>query len=136
MVSNPQALFVYGTLRNDLSKRAMSRLPIGDRQPATLNGAKLLNTGWYPCAVPVEEAVTQGQFVDLAEIDTQEWDRIIGHLDAYEGAPGLFNRRIEPVTLSDGTETQAWVYWYSRPEAAYDYPPVPSNDWKEYIENA
>jgi gamma-glutamylcyclotransferase (GGCT)/AIG2-like uncharacterized protein YtfP len=123
-------LFVYGTLRrgasSDLSREPLVEFVSGD----SVNG-KLYNLGWFP---GVKEVACSGADAKPQNFDPGEAsitgdvfrildDRVVSHLDAYEGYPNLYNR-VETET-ADGKHV--WVYTYNH--NVEDRQLIPSGDW-------
>lgn len=112
-------LFAYGLLRGEFDS------PVADlmQQHAKRVGectlrAQLFDIGGYPGVIKPN---TDNQFVlgELFEIEdaTALWEQ----LDAFEGIsaehtePYEYKRALATVSLADGGERQAWVYWYQWP---------------------
>lgn len=117
-------LFVYGTLRRgegaDLSRNLETSYICEDR----ISG-ELFNIGWYPGAkIPDDgrfEISLPSIVGDLFRLRTPS---IIAVLDAYEGYPNLYNRRV--VITEKGNMT--WVYVYNGPVPKEKM--IPGGDWK------
>jgi gamma-glutamylcyclotransferase (GGCT)/AIG2-like uncharacterized protein YtfP len=107
-------LFVYGTLRRAsrhpmaayLAERGRS---LGEAKLA----ARLYNLGRYPGITPPRDADdwVYGDLYDLGDDG-----EALAELDRYENAespqPAFFDRQLATVTLGDGQERTAWVYWF------------------------
>ncbi|HZV81656.1 MAG TPA: gamma-glutamylcyclotransferase family protein [Geobacteraceae bacterium] len=111
-------LFVYGTLRSST----------GDGMHPLLGMAVFVGEAWwcgrlylvdsYPGAVPDETCSSRvaGELYRLSHTS-----QALAALDAYEecgppyGADAEYVRTVTRVTLSDGTELDAWIYLYNRP---------------------
>jgi len=114
-----ELLFVYGTLRRDcgggmhryLADHAMF---VGE---ALCRGRLYLLDG-YPGAVADDSgsSLVQGELYRL-----QDPAATLATIDAYEecgttcGAENEYVRTITRVVLADGTEAEAWIYYYNRP---------------------
>jgi len=114
-----ELLFVYGTLRRDcgggmhryLADHAMF---VGE---ALCRGRLYLLDG-YPGAVADDSgsSLVQGELYRL-----QDPAATLATIDAYEecgttcGAESEYVRTITRVVLADGTEAEAWIYYYNRP---------------------
>src|SRR5690348_1815592 len=106
-------LFVYGTLRR-LSRHPMARFLA--EQARFLGGGtvagRLYNLGRYPGMTPAASAADRvaGDVYQLAGEQTLQ------ELDQYENAesplPSYFERGSAEVTLTDGRQVQAMVYWF------------------------
>jgi gamma-glutamylcyclotransferase (GGCT)/AIG2-like uncharacterized protein YtfP len=112
-------LFVYGSLRQGFHHEAYKYIShyftlIG---PAKINGC-LYDMGPYPAAQPCT-----GQRYIVGEVyqvkDTAEFEWAIAQIDDYEGLyvetgeTPLYRRNSTTAFLADGSEVNAWVYWYN-----------------------
>lgn len=118
ILSEPDYLFAYGTLRPGFAPREVAGLfrriiRIG---AASVPG-RLYNLGDYPGAIldPNSEAKIIGEIFQLpTDVET------LAALDAYEGvdpadpAASLFARRKCDALLNDGGQLECWVYEYNR----------------------
>jgi gamma-glutamylcyclotransferase (GGCT)/AIG2-like uncharacterized protein YtfP len=107
-------LFVYGTLRHSSDHPKAKYL----RERARFVGegticACLYNLGPYPGIVPG----SAGSLVHGDVFEMTDADEMLSVLDEYENAATghrqLFRRDLVKVCLNDGTERDAWVYWYA-----------------------
>jgi len=107
-------LFVYGTLRRQ-SPHAMARF-LAERARFVNRGrvrGQLYHLGRYPGMVAADspDDWVVGDVFEL--VDAPE---ILAELDRYENGPApttlRYERTMAAVTLDDGRETSAWVYWY------------------------
>ena len=113
-------LFVYGTLMRSFD-HPMAKLLSRSADflgPARCQG-RLYLVKHYPGLVLSDEA-GDVVFGELVRLHTPEAS--LATLDEYEGcAPGvaspLYLRQLLPVTLGDGTVSEAWTYVYNRPVA-------------------
>ncbi len=130
-------LFVYGTLMraaasSELGRDMRERL---DREAEWLGTAEirgeLYDRGPYPLLVITggAEEIVHGEVYRLRRPDdTFPW------LDDYEGVPSEsligdeYERRVEPVTLRDGSTIRAWVYVHRR--AVRDLPRLMNGRWR------
>lgn len=109
---------MYGTLREaaatDMHRMLTSEADLISR--ASYQGRLYLVDG-YPGAVPSPDAR------DLVHGELYRMRRpglLLRQLDEYEGcgdqypAPQEYVRRIETISLPDGTSRQAWIYIYNR----------------------
>ena len=103
-------LFVYGTLRRgQLNHRELLRLGARYLGPAVTLSP--LHPGRATDGLPVLRAVSRGRLEgELYAIDAPIGWRL---LDAFEGHPAFYRRRLEPVRRPDGIETAAWLYFRS-----------------------
>jgi gamma-glutamylcyclotransferase (GGCT)/AIG2-like uncharacterized protein YtfP len=114
-------LFVCGTLRPALASGEMLRLMSGLRRvgEGTVRG-HLYDLGEYPGAVIDGNAtsVVVGEVFELPDDET-----FLQTLDEYEGfdpadaGRNAFVRTKVPVTLSDETRLECWMYAYNRATA-------------------
>jgi gamma-glutamylcyclotransferase (GGCT)/AIG2-like uncharacterized protein YtfP len=107
-------LFVYGTLRRASPHPMARRLAERARFVAAAQIAgRLYNLGRYPGLVDAAapDDVVQGDVYDLGD-DAE----LLAELDRYENGesprPAYFDRQTARVTLEDGTECAAQVYWF------------------------
>jgi gamma-glutamylcyclotransferase (GGCT)/AIG2-like uncharacterized protein YtfP len=126
-------LFVYGTLRKERNHqmyRVLARYAIyvGD---GSIRG-ELYDLGEYP-GVMLPENCPDTVFGEVYELRSQNASQAWRELDEYEGCgpadpePQEYERRWVPVTLTDGTETNAWAYvLHALPTRAVR---VPSGDY-------
>lgn len=112
-------VFVYGTLMRGFD-HPMSRM-LSDGADflgeASCRG-RLYLVAHYPGLLHSDEVadVVHGELFRLRKID-----EVMAALDDYEGVgpgheqPPLYVREAVPVTLADGSVTEAWTYIYNRP---------------------
>ncbi len=132
-------LFVYGSLRQGFNHAAYEY--ITQYFAFTANGkakGMLYDLGPYPAAVPSPgDHQIVGELYHILRED--EFEYAIAQLDDYEGVdasydqPALYRRELTSVKLDDGTEQQAWIYWYNGDISGK--PVVESGDVLEYIRN-
>lgn len=129
-------LFVYGSLRQgfqnpvfDYIKNHFTFLGLGKA-----NG-QLFDLGEYPAAVP--SANIRGIVGELyIAKSTEDFFWAISQLDDYEGLNPeegeklLYVRELTTV-FQNGTETQAWIYWYTGDVS--NKPVIESGDVLEYF---
>jgi len=121
-------LFVYGTLRPG-SSHAMSAWLSAQAAwcgEASIPG-RLYRVSYYPGLVE-GEGLVRGDVYALPEAGLAA---LLSTLDAFEGESGKegdeYRRRLSAVTMSDGSQRQAWVYWFQQQTAGLDA--VPGGDW-------
>jgi len=107
MATQPTYLFVYGTLRSKVDVPVKHEIAknwqvIGE---AEIKG-QLYDMGDYPAAVPGNGTIKGEVYL------IKETTAVFSVLDKYEG--DAYTRKLEPVTLPDGKQVQAWVYWYTK----------------------
>ncbi|HEV7410608.1 MAG TPA: gamma-glutamylcyclotransferase family protein [Bradyrhizobium sp.] len=113
-------LFVYGTLMRDFD-HPMAKLL--SRSADFLSDARcrgrLYLVKHYP-GLLLSDDVSDVVFGELYRLRQPE--ELLATLDEYEGCgPGVaspqYLRQVLPVTLDDGTVSEAWTYVYNRPVA-------------------
>lgn len=116
-------LFIYGTLMENshISLAQQLRLKSHSLGRATVTGF-LYDLGDYPGLVEDHSKSHQvhGQLIEVHDIS------IIPHLDEYEGAPELYERKLMPCTLDDHI-VDAWVYVYQ--QEVKDHQLIQSGDY-------
>lgn len=127
METQPTYLFVYGTLRSKVEIPVKTE--IGNAWellgPSEIKG-KLYDMGDYPALVPGEDSTVKGEVYLV-----HDPAKVFGLLDGYEGP--AYSRKQETVSLPDGTQVQAWVYWYV--QSVEGKPLIRNRDYIEYREN-
>ena len=119
-------LFVYGTLREGQTARALIANQITHCVKAYMNG-------WiyaFPMGYPAYCEGDQGGRVIGEVIWLTELAATFGLLDAYEGQD--FARIIKEVTLESGDIVWAWVYTLSDPAAVRLGTRIDHGDWVRY----
>ena len=103
-------LFVYGTLKRGGGLHAYLEHDAQFLSEGTIPG-RLFDLGWYPGYRRSEAGVVHGELFEIPEYRLSEFDRV-------EGAPGLYRRIQQQVTVADTPEMLvfrlAWVYEYAR----------------------
>jgi gamma-glutamylcyclotransferase (GGCT)/AIG2-like uncharacterized protein YtfP len=126
-------VFFYGTLMTGFERR--TRLGMDDRLRARGRGTiqgKLFDLGLYPAAVPSADGRVHGE---VFEVDDP--GPVLGALDDLEGyeptspEASLYVRRSVRATLDDGTELDAWAYFYNAPLG--QAPAISSGDYLAYL---
>lgn len=109
-------LFVYGTLRrNSAHPMAAFLANNGLYLGAAKTPGRLYDLGPYPGML---EAKTETDWVHGEVYELANPDRTIAELDKYEGCiadhpmPWIFRREVGMITMSDGTTSQGWIYFY------------------------
>ena len=105
-------LFVYGTLKRRSRHPMAGRVAQAARHVgAAKTAGRLYDLGRFP---GLKEPRSPLDWVhgDVYEID----ERTLHEMDAYENVesppPTPYQRQPAAVTLADGSEVTAWVYWY------------------------
>lgn len=97
----------------------------------SIQGA-LFDLGIYPAAVPGSEGRVWGEVYEMVAPD-----EVLAALDDIEGYRpenpdrSLYARGQADVTLPDGTEARAWVYFYNAPLGRASR--IPSGDYLEHV---
>lgn len=116
-------LFVYGTLRCAAGGGMHHLLGEAELLGDAHCAGRLYLLDGYPGAVPDDSggSLVKGELYRLLNPAGT-----LAVLDAYEecgaafGDDGEYVRTVATVTREDGTEAQAWIYWYSRPVAGLE----------------
>jgi gamma-glutamylcyclotransferase (GGCT)/AIG2-like uncharacterized protein YtfP len=125
-------VFFYGTLMAGFDRRRRA----GIDSKLTYRGrgsirAALFDLGIYPAAVPAPEGVVWGEIYEMADPDA-----VLAALDDIEGYriddpdKSLYARDQAEVTLPDGSNERAWVYFYNAPLGRA--PRIASGDYLEH----
>ena len=110
-------VFFYGTLMSGFKHRGRARLDtkLAPEGRGWIH-ATLFDLGSYPAAIPAAESRVWGEVHRMLDVD-----EVLSTLDEIEGfrpgEPGasLYTRVEAPVTLEDGRDATAWVYFYNAP---------------------
>jgi gamma-glutamylcyclotransferase (GGCT)/AIG2-like uncharacterized protein YtfP len=128
-----ERVFFYGTLMAGFDRRR--RAEIEDKLTYAGRGsirAALFDLGIYPAAVPAPDGHVWGEVYEVRDAPA-----VLAALDEIEGYTpdhpdrSLYVRSNVPVTLPDGAETTAWVYFYNAPLGQAQR--IPSGDYFEHI---
>ncbi len=128
-----ELVFFYGTLMAGFDRRR--RAGIDDKLKYMGRGAiqgALFDLGLYPAAIPAPEGRVWGEVYEMSEPAT-----VLAALDDIEGYRhddpdrSLYRREQAGVTLPDGSEARAWVYFYNAPLGKA--PRVASGDYLEHV---
>lgn len=137
----PKRLFVYGSLMEGFFNYDKSlRGKVISSSPGKIRGLLYHQSlKGYPALVEGEGWV-RGEFLELA--DFAEIISICDRIEVYlgPGNPGNeYERRVSVISLDNGVETPAQVYWYARSDLDSPKNPVvraASGDWREFMTNA
>ncbi|MBP6840101.1 MAG: gamma-glutamylcyclotransferase [Kofleriaceae bacterium] len=122
-------LFVYGTLRQGQTARAVVMPHVDRWEPATTPGRIYAFPMGYPGLVD-GDGVVVGELCVLTELAAA-----LALLDAFEGAD--FVRMLRQVTCADGRVETAWVYQLADPTTADRYGEhIPDGDWVAFWRRA
>jgi gamma-glutamylcyclotransferase (GGCT)/AIG2-like uncharacterized protein YtfP len=128
-----ERVFFYGTLMAGFDRRR--RAELDDRLRYVGRGsikAALFDLGIYPAAVPATEGRVWGEVYEVRDAPA-----VLAALDEIEGYTpedpdrSLYIRTRVSVTLPDGAESSAWVYFYNAPLGQAQR--IPSGDYFEHI---
>ena len=128
-----ERVFFYGTLMAGFDRRR--RAGIDDKLTYAGRGsisAALFDLGIYPAAIPDPSGRAWGEVYDVRDAPA-----VLAALDEIEGYTpehpdrSLYVRSQVPVTLPDGTETAAWVYFYNAPLGQAQR--ISSGDYLEHL---
>jgi gamma-glutamylcyclotransferase (GGCT)/AIG2-like uncharacterized protein YtfP len=128
-----ELVFFYGTLMAGFDRRR--RAGMDGRLTYLGRGsihAWLFDLGLYPAATPASEGRVWGEVYEVAEPA-----EVLAALDEIEGyRPGhpdrsLYVRSEAAVTMPDGTERTAWVYFYNAPLGQAER--ITSGDYLEHV---
>jgi len=129
----PELIFFYGTLMSAFDRR--QRLGLDDQLAFRGRGhiqAALFDLGLYPAAVPASDATLHGELFEVLAPAP-----VLDALDAFEGFEALspdtslYVRRRVRATFDDGSEAEAWVYFYNAPLG--NAPRITSGDYVQYF---
>lgn len=115
---------VYGTLRKGFGLNALlksSNLVGVEHHPVPY---RMVNVGSYPALLPTDE--DNRIFFEIYAVD----DSTLSRLDLAEGVPHLYNRRTVDI---HGME--CYIYVFTDVEWGEKLEPIPSGDFKDYINN-
>jgi gamma-glutamylcyclotransferase (GGCT)/AIG2-like uncharacterized protein YtfP len=117
--SGSQHLFVYGTLRSDMSHRHVLDARAALVCEASVAG-RLFDVGEYPGAV-APASPSDRVAGELYRVDDAEAAALLAELDRYEGfdprdpASSEFVRVRVAARTEGGESVEAWMYEYNRP---------------------
>ena len=118
-------LVVYGTLMTGEGNHSLCANAV-NITPCTIVGT-LYDTGWgFPAFEQTGDTVVHAE---LIEIPFEDWSRV----DGLEGYPRLYDRKLVPATLADGSVEEGWVYVMN--EIPSRATVIKSGDWKKRKEN-
>ena len=127
---NPQAVFVYGTLRKGGSNHF--RMAGTEFVGSGKISGKMFRIDWYPALVPGGESFVRGELYLVS-------DETLGALDRFEGItpdatePREYRRVKVPVSLESGEMKDAWVWeWIGSLE---NVEPIEGEDWLAFEPN-
>jgi gamma-glutamylcyclotransferase (GGCT)/AIG2-like uncharacterized protein YtfP len=107
-MSDPEHIFVYGTLRSEsdhpMARRLCAQARLVGRGSAP---GRLYDCGWYPAAV-FDESEKRRIVGDVFAL--KPGGKLLAELDAYESGDAYYARVPLEVTLSNGGKVLAWAY--------------------------
>ena len=113
-------IIAYGTLMTGERNHRFCRNALSIR-PCTIRGV-LYDTGWgFPAFEPGETGTVRAELIEIPAAD-------LPAVDCLEGCPDLYDRRLIPATLEDGSTVSAWVYVMDELPKGAEV--IPSGDWK------
>ncbi|MEO6135228.1 MAG: gamma-glutamylcyclotransferase family protein [Ginsengibacter sp.] len=136
--STSNRLFVYSSLRKGFQQADYDYIA---EFFSFISDAKVEGTLSILNHVPVATNGATNTFIkgELYEIkNEQNISYVMGQLDGYEGLVveeneiPLYRRELTKVFLNDGSESEAWVYWYNGDVSGL--PIIPSGDVFDFIE--
>jgi gamma-glutamylcyclotransferase (GGCT)/AIG2-like uncharacterized protein YtfP len=126
-------VFFYGTLMSGFRRPGRARLdevlrPVGRGWIP----AALFDLGLYPAAIPADDSRVWGEVHQMLDSDAvlSSLDEIEGFTPAEPDA-SLYTREAIPVTLENGAEANAWVYFYNAPLGRAER--IQSGDYLEHL---
>lgn len=132
-MSGLEFVFFYGTLMAGFDRRR--RVGIDARLTFVGRGsirASLFDLGLYPAAVPSPDGGVWGELYEVRDSST-----VLPALDEIEGFRpddtdrSLYVRSEVTVTLPDGVQHPAWVYFYNAPLGRADR--IASGDYLQHV---
>lgn len=123
-------IFTYGTLLTGMvNAYILEKDTIKSNLKATIAGELFMVKGAsYPALLlDNKDTLVKGE---VYEIKDEFLDEVIALCDHLEGHPSYYKRKIEKVTLADGTECEAYVYEFM----IYQYlgEKIENGDYKSY----
>ena len=118
-------LFVYGTLRQGQTARALIANSISRSVKATVNGLIYAFPMGYP-GYNEGDGTVVGELLWLTDLAAT-----LGMLDAYEGAD--FARVLKQARTESGEELWAWIYTLADPGAVKLGTLIEDGDWVRYL---
>lgn len=112
-MSEPEYIFVYGTLRSESDHPMARRLCAQARLvgKGSVPG-RLYDCGWYPAAM-FDDSERRNIVGDVFAL--KPGGKLLAELDAYEAGDPNYARAILEVTLADGRKVMAWAYGVTKP---------------------
>ena len=125
-------VFFYGTLMAGFDRRRRAGIDskLTYRGRGSISGS-LFDLGIYPAAIPDPDGIVWGEVYEMADSEA-----VLAALDDIEGYriddpdKSLYARDQAEVTLPDGSNAKAWVYFYNAPLGRA--PRIASGDYLEH----
>lgn len=112
-MSDPEHIFVYGTLRADSDHPMARRLCLQARLVGKgIVPGRLYDMGWYPAAM-FDESEKRGVVGHVFAL--KPGGRLLAELDEYESGDPNYVRETVEVSLDDGLKIRAWAYGVKQP---------------------
>lgn len=112
-------LFAYGLLRGEFESPVATLMQQHAKKAGAAKlHAQIYDIGGYPGVIApyTDNHIVLGELFEIPNPDA-----LLKQLDAFEGisadheAPYEYTRKLSKVLRDDGTEIEAWVYWYNWP---------------------
>jgi gamma-glutamylcyclotransferase (GGCT)/AIG2-like uncharacterized protein YtfP len=128
-----ELVFFYGTLMTPFNRTGRLRLDqhLSYKGRGTISAA-LFDLGIYPAAVPASDSRVTGEVYEMTEPVPAL--RALDELEGYRpGDPetSLYTRTRTSVDMEDGTEVEAWAYFYNAPLGRAER--IESGDYLEHL---
>jgi len=126
-------VFFYGTLMTPFNRT--QRVQIDEHLVFRGRGsmaAVLFDLGIYPAAVPTADGRVYGEVYEMIRpaVVLRALDELEGYRPS-EPDSSLYTRIVTPVTLEEGTEVDAWAYFYNAPLGRAER--IESGDYLEHL---
>ena len=128
-----ELVFFYGTLMAGFDRRRRAGMDARLRYLGRGSiHASLFDLGLYPAAIPANEGRVWGELYEMTDPAV-----VLPALDEIEGYRqqdpdrSLYVRSHAAVTLPDGGQRTAWVYFYNAPLGQAER--IPSGDYLEHV---
>ena len=128
-----ELVFFYGTLMTPFNRTGRLRLDqhLSFMGRGTIHAA-LFDLGIYPAAVPTSDSRVTGEVYELSEPVPAL--RALDELEGYrptDPETSLYTRTRTLVSMEDGTDVEAWAYFYNAPLGRAER--IESGDYLEHL---
>jgi len=128
-----ELVFFYGTLMTPFNRTGRLRLDqhLSFIGRGTIHAA-LFDLGIYPAAVPTSDSRVTGEVYELSEPVPAL--RALDELEGYrptDPETSLYTRTRTLVSMDDGTDVEAWAYFYNAPLGRAER--IESGDYLEHL---